>query len=165
MCPSRQHNARAPTAADPACMGSTHAIHTYTLCFALQEAATAPALQAAAVSSQPGQQQQQQQALQQQDTSMQLPMQPPTPSGAAAAASAHAELAPAAPSSCSSTPAATGSSGVAPPAGSNSSSDKGVNVQVLQRYKELLLQTEERCRSAERQASLSGVFWAGCRDG
>jgi hypothetical protein len=39
-----------------------------------------------------------------------------------------------------------------------------VNAQVLQRYKELLLQTEERCRAAERQASLSGggyVLWGG----
>jgi hypothetical protein len=86
-------------------------------------------------------------------------MQPPTPSGAAAST----ELAPAVPSSSvsadsgsasSSIPAVAGSSGAA--GSSGSSADKGVNAQVLQRYKELLLQTEERCRTAERQASLSG---------
>lgn len=119
-----------------------------------QEAAVSHAQQAALSSQPEQQQQQQQQASQQPDTSTQLPMQPPTPSSAAAAAAtASVDLAPAAPSSSGGTPAAAGSSG--PAAGGN---DKGVNAQVLQRYKELLLQTEERCRSAERQASLSGVW-------
>lgn len=110
------------------------------------------------------QQQQPQQAAAQQDqdvSSTHLPMQPPTPSGAAAGGS---DLAPAATSSSSSTAvdgsSSGSSSGQAPGGSSNSSStDKGVNAQVLQRYKELLLQTEERCRTAERQASLSGVIF------
>jgi hypothetical protein len=144
---------------------STVTIPDFALClFALPVQQAAPSEATA-----PQQQQQQQQHHQQQqqlqveqpDAAGQLPMQPPTPSSATAAAAQ--DGAPTAPTSSAEAVGRTGSNGaaVAASSSSSSSSDKAVSPQVLQRYKELLLQTEERCRTAERQASLSGVKCVG----